>query len=172
MRRATYLAYLRPDIDGRVNDVWDWDNEEHAQDARLVYLDGESQIEWNDEVRDKFSNLQKDTFKISYLVQRLQIETSVLFFAGCPAISKDSTMISRTVETNLGVDTASDVPPFWIQIGKEVYSWAYPTTFFGELCYIALHFAFNAVPVLIVYLVVINLLYVQVLEKGLAVYGA
>ena len=154
-----------------MNDVWDCTNGEQAQHARIVYLDGESQIEWNDDVRDMFSKLQKDVFKISYMVQRLQIETSVLFFAGCPAISKDSTMISGTGESNHGVDTTSDVPPFWIQIGKEVYSWAYPTTLSGELCYIALHFAFNAVPVLIVYLLMINLLYVEVLEKGLAAYG-
>ena len=175
VHRANYLAYLRPNDAGYVKEVWDWDKSMYAEKARIIYLDGESQIEWNDDVRKQLSKLQRDVFKMSYLVQRLQIETNVPFFVGCAAISRESasesTMIAATVDANHNVDVTSDVPQFWVQIGKDVYGWAYPTTFIGELCYIALHFAFNTVPLLILYMWIVNLLYAEVLEKGLAVYG-
>ena len=171
VHRAMHLAYLRPDDAGYVKEVWDWDKSMYAEKARIIYLDGESQIEWNDDVSKRLSKLQRDTFKMSYLVQRLQIETNVPFFVGCAAISRESTMIAATVESNPNVDTTPNVPQWWIQIGKDVRSWAYPTTFIGELCYIALHFAFNLLPLLILYSWIVNLLYIEVLEKGLAVYG-
>ena len=171
VHRAMYLAYLRPDDAGYVQDVWDWEKSMYAEKARIMYLDGDVQMEWNDDVRKRLSKLQRDTFKMSYLVQRLQIETNVPFFVGCAAISRESTMIGAKVESNRDADVTASVPLWWIQIGKDVRSWAYPTTLIGELCYIALHFAFNLVPLLIGYMWMVNLLYVEVLEKGLAVYG-
>jgi hypothetical protein len=129
-------------------------------------------------VEERFKELQKRTFKISYLIQHLQNETNVLFFLAsglAPHDKKDGEGEPARDATESGHGKADDrdpdVPAYWDAIGREMHAWAVPQSWMGEIMVLAMYFAFAFLPGLLLYFWVQNNFYASLREKGLAVYG-